>query len=75
MERAMPEKNEIVFVVMAPIDNLIRTINNCKSKDVYYYHGENLKIHVPSVMRQIKTYLESKNKVDEIASLVDNIKL
>jgi len=75
MERAMPEKNEIVFIVMAPIDNLIRTINNCKSKDVYYYHNENLKIHVPSVMRQIKTYLESKDKVDEVASLVDNIKL
>ena len=71
----MPEKNEIVFIVMAPIDNLIRTINNCKSKDVYYYHSENLKIHVPSVMRQIKTYLESKDKIDEIASLVDNIKL
>jgi len=75
MERAMPEKNEIVFIVMAPIDNLIRTINNCKSKEVYYYHGENLKIHVPSVMRQIKLYLESKDKVDEVASLVDNIKL
>jgi hypothetical protein len=75
MEKAMPEKNEIVFIVMAPIDNLIRTINNCKLKDVYYYHGENLKIHVPSVMRQIKLYLESKDDVDKISSLVDSIKI
>jgi hypothetical protein len=75
MEKAMPEKNEIVFIVMAPIDNLIRTINICKSKNVYYYHGENLKIHVPSVMRQIKTYLESKDDLDKISSLVCEIKI
>lgn len=78
IEKAIPEKNEIVFIIMAPIDNLIKTINKCKVKDVYYYHGENLKIHVPSIMRQIKLYLDSKDKeynVDEVSSLINNIKL
>jgi len=73
-ERAIPDKNEIVFIIMAPIDNIIKRINSNK-RDVYYYHSENLRIHVPSVIRQIKLHLDTIDKLESLSLLVENIKL
>ena len=55
------EKNELVFITMIPINNLLYSISRTmKHKDVFHYHGENLKIYVPSIMKQIKSFLNDK---------------
>jgi hypothetical protein len=69
IEKCMPEKNEIVFIVMVPIDNLVNSITKCKTKDVYHYHGENLRIYVPSVMKQIKLYLTELENIKLLESI------
>jgi len=57
-EQAAFEKNELVFITMIPLNNLIYSVYRTKKhKDVFHYHGENLKIHVPSIMNQIKIYV------------------
>lgn len=69
IEKCMPEKNEIVFIAMVPIDNIINSINKSKSRDVYHYHGENLRIYVPSVMKQIKIYLTELENIKLLESI------
>lgn len=66
------EKNELVFITMIPLKNLIYSISRTyKHKDVYHYHGENLKLHVPSTMRHLQTYLHNKDKsVDELSNIL-----
>jgi len=62
-EIALFEKNELVFITMIPLNNLIHSINRSKKyKEIYHYHGENLKIHVPSIMKHINDYLVAKFK-------------
>jgi hypothetical protein len=61
-EQAAFEKNELVFITMIPLNNLIYSIYRTKKhKEVFHYHGENLKIHVPSIMNQIKNYVNKLN--------------
>ena len=61
-EPAAFEKNEIIFITMIPLDNLLASISRSeKYKDVYHYHGENLKIRVPSIMKNIKSFLDEKD--------------
>lgn len=71
------EKNELVFITMIPLDNLIHSINRSgKFKDIYHYHGENLKIHVPSTMKHIKAFLTKKVDTeieDELDHEISNI--
>jgi hypothetical protein len=53
------EKNELVFITMIPLNNLLFSISkNNKYKEIYHYHCENLKIHVPSTIRYIKHFLD-----------------
>jgi hypothetical protein len=61
------EKNELVFITMIPLNNLVHSVFRTKKyKDVFHYHGENLKIHVPSIMSHIKKYLVNKySKIEE----------
>jgi hypothetical protein len=48
---------------MIPLNNIIYSINRAgKFKEVYHYHGENLKIFVPSSMKQIKNYFDMIDK-------------
>ena len=55
------EKNELVFITMIPLNNILGSIfRSKKAKDIYHYHGENLKIYVPSIMKQIKSFLNEK---------------
>jgi len=72
-EPASFEKNEIVFITMIPLNNLIYSIYRTKkNKEVYHYHGENLKIHVPSIINQIKKYvnkLNNKNENEDISNI------
>ena len=61
-ESAAFEKNELVFITMIPLNNLIYSVYRTKKhKEVFHYHGENLKIHVPSIMNQIKSYVNKLN--------------
>jgi hypothetical protein len=61
-EPASFEKNELVFITMIPLNNLIYSVYRTKKhKEVFHYHGENLKIHVPSIMNQIKSYVNKLN--------------
>jgi len=55
------EKNELVFLTMIPLDNLLHSVyRSNKFKSVFHYHCENLKIHVPSIIRHISNYLNNK---------------
>ena len=65
-EPAAFEKNELVFITMIPLNNLIYSVYRTKKhKEVFHYHGENLKIHVPSIMNQIKSYVNKLNTKSE----------
>jgi len=65
-ELALFEKNELVFITMIPINNMLHSIiRSRKYKDVFHYHGENLRILVPSVMKHINNYLHEKFKLQE----------
>jgi hypothetical protein len=62
-DEASFEKNELVFITMIPLNNIIHSINRAgKCKEVYHYHGENLKLFVPSSMKQIKYYFDMIDK-------------
>jgi len=77
-EVALFEKNELVFINMIPLNNMLNSITRSrKFKDVFHYHGENLRILVPSVMKHIKTYLQEKFKepVDELSNILSEIKI
>jgi hypothetical protein len=51
------EKNELVFITLIPLKNIIYSINRANKKmNIYHYHQENLKIHVPHVIRNINRY-------------------
>ena len=51
------EKNELVFITLIPLKNIIYSINRANKKmNIYHYHQENLKIHVPYVIRNINRY-------------------
>ena len=64
-DEASFEKNELVFITMIPLNNLLYSIQRTKKyKDVFHYHGENLKIHVPSIMNQIKNIISKLYNVD-----------
>lgn len=65
-EQAAFEKNELVFITMIPLNNLIYSVYRTKKhKEVFHYHGENLKIHVPSIMSQIKNYVNKLTTKDD----------
>jgi hypothetical protein len=65
-EPAAFEKNELVFITMIPLNNLIYSVYRTKKhKEVFHYHGENLKIHVPSIMNQIKSNVNKLNTKSE----------
>jgi len=68
------EKNELVFITMIPLSNLIYSVYRTKKyRDVFHYHGENLKIHVPSIMNQIKKYLDKiyhKEDKDDLSNIL-----
>lgn len=56
------EKNELVFITMIPLKNLLHSIGRTpKYKDVYHYHGENLKIHVFSILKNIDMFFKDVN--------------
>jgi len=62
-EESLPEKNELVFITMIPLKNLIHSIYRTpKHRDVFHYHGENLKIHVPSSIKHIDVYFKEKEE-------------
>jgi hypothetical protein len=64
-EEAQFEKNELVFITMIPLNNLLYSIRRTKKyKEVFHYHCENLKIHVPSIMNQIKNIISKLYNVD-----------
>jgi hypothetical protein len=74
------EKNELVFITMIPLSNLLHSIDNKKShlpNHIYHYHGENLIIYVPSTIRYISkfiTNLEKNNKIeDEIITNINKL--
>jgi hypothetical protein len=57
------EKNELVFITMIPLNNIIYSINRTgKFKEIFHYHGENLRIYVPSSIKQIKYYFDKINQ-------------
>ena len=79
-DEALFGKNELVFITMIPLSNLIFTIARNKEKnkgkygnDVYHYHGENLKIHVPSTIKYISSFLDTLNKEKPPVESVDTI--
>ena len=75
-ESASFEKNELVFITMIPLNNMLYSISRVgKFKDVYHYHGENLKIHVPSTLKYIQQYFNDKKKKSEveITDILSNI--
>jgi hypothetical protein len=76
-ENAEFEKNELVFITMIPLSNLLYSIENNKhnsSNHVYYYHGENLKIHVPSTVRHIDKFIKTLEKYNQIeGEVISNI--
>lgn len=74
-EPASFEKNELVFITMIPLNNMLHSIARVgKFKDVYHYHGENLKIHVPSTLKYIKQYFnDKKNNTKETKDVVEDV--
>jgi len=51
------EKNELIFITMIPLKNILYSINRTKKyTNIFHYHGENLKIHVPSTIKHIYNY-------------------
>jgi hypothetical protein len=73
-DRVAHEKNELNFITMIPLNNILYSINRTKKyKDVFHYHGENLKIHVPSVMNHIKDCLDNIYKEDNTIEGLSNI--
>jgi len=73
------EKNELVFITMIPIQNMINSINSTKNRDIYHYHQENLKIYVVSSIRSVNKFineLEEKSKIENINILnLENLHL
>jgi len=64
-EIALPEKNELVFITMIPLNNLLFSVTkHSLQKEIYHYHGENLKIHVHSSIKHIKSFID-KLKIDQ----------
>jgi len=61
---------------MIPLDNLLHSVyRSNKYKSVYHYHGENLKIHVPSIIKYIDNFL-NKDSVDGLSNiLVESCKI
>lgn len=76
-EPAEYEKNELVFITMIPLNNLLYSIYRTpKYKDVYHYHGENLKIHAPSSLKYIDAYFKEKEEFELNKSInIENINL
>jgi hypothetical protein len=63
------DKNELVFITMIPLSNLLYSIENNKdhlTNNIYHYHGENLKIHVPSTIRYIDKFIKNLEKYNRI---------
>ena len=51
------EKNELVFITLIPIKNIIYSINSANKKmNIYHYHQENLRVYVPYVIKNIDRY-------------------
>ena len=74
-EEALFEKNELVFLTMIPLNNLLYSIYRSKKhREIFHYHCENLKIHVPSIMNQIKKCLNNiyNNVKDNNKFVIDN---
>ena len=64
---SLPEKNELVFITMIPLNNLLFSIYRTpKYKDVFHYHGENLKVHVPSSIKFIDKFFKDKTESVEV---------
>jgi hypothetical protein len=76
-EKAIMDKNELVFITMIPIKNMIHSIyRTTKYKDVLHYHGENLKIYVPSSIKYIHAYFVEKEKeVLDLSKMLENVNL
>jgi hypothetical protein len=74
-DASLPEKNELVFITMIPLNNLLYSIfRTPKYKDVFHYHGENLKVHVPSSLKYIDAYFKEKEEF-ELIKCIKNINL
>jgi len=60
-EPCLHNKNELVFITMIPISNLLDTIYselNINNKNIYHYHMEYLKIFVPSEVEKINDFIK-----------------
>jgi hypothetical protein len=58
-DKPLPEKNELVFITMIPLKNLLDSIRTTpKGKSVYHYHGKNLRLFVPTSILNIEKYLK-----------------
>ena len=54
------QKNELVFITMIPLKNLIHSIYiTQKYKYIYHYHGENLKILSPDSIQHIEQFIKT----------------
>jgi len=72
------EKNELVFITMIPLSNLLHSIDNKKShlpNHIYHYHGENLKIHVPSTIRYIDKFIRNLEKQYQVNTVITNLNI
>lgn len=72
-DKPLPEKNELVYITMIPVSNLLESIHKTpKGKSVYHYHIKNLRLFVPTSILHIDKYVkeEALTKI-----LADSLKL
>jgi len=61
-QKILYDKNELVFITMIPIKNLLTTIENDKQlQNIYHYHGENLRIYIKTIISDINIYMKTES--------------
>ncbi len=73
-EVASYEKNELVFITMIPIKNIMNSIRRVKFGPVFHYHGQNLKLHVPTTLKELNNMI-NEMYVDKLFDKSENLNI